>query len=138
MAERRQHERLDRNLSAQKKKQIKLTSTQVNLPTSAGDIGILANHVPMVQQLRPGMVEVTESNGNTKQYFIAGGFATVNEGSTLAINAIDAFPVEDFAPETIRKLLADAQKNASSSNEAVATEAKIEVEVLEALAAATK
>lgn len=84
------------------------------------------------------MVEVIESSGSSKQYFIAGGFATVNEGSTLAINAIDAFPIEDFAPETVRKLLAEAQKNASSSDEVVSTEAKIEVEVLEALAAAAK
>lgn len=40
--------------------------------------------------------------------------------------------------KAIRSLLSEAQKNAASSDEAVATTAKIEVEVLEALAAVAK
>jgi F-type H+-transporting ATPase subunit delta len=46
---------------------------QVNLSTSAGDIGILHKHVPTIQQLRPGMVEVLGSpsgpNGNPVKLF---------------------------------------------------------------------
>jgi F-type H+-transporting ATPase subunit delta len=75
-----------------------LNRTQVNLPTSAGDMGVLAGHVPMIQQLRPGVVEIIDNNG-TKQFFISGGFATVSEGSSVAINAVEAFPVEDISVE---------------------------------------
>jgi F-type H+-transporting ATPase subunit delta len=113
-------------------------ATQVNIPTTAGDLGILADHVPTIQQLRPGLVEVIEGGGNTKQFFVAGGFATVNEGSSLAINAVDAYPVEDFSPEAIRSLTSEAQNKAGSSDTAVAAEGKIELEVLESLAAVAK
>jgi F-type H+-transporting ATPase subunit delta len=114
-----------------------LTSTQVNLPTTAGDMGILANHVPTIQQLRPGIIEIIDGAG-AKQFFVSGGFATVTEGSSLAINAGEAFPVEDLSGEAVRRLTTEAQKNASSSDEAVALEAKIELEVLEALSAVAK
>lgn len=108
-------------------------SVQVNIPSTAGDLGILADHVPTIQQLRPGLVEVTESTGSTKQFFVSGGFATVSEGSYLAINAVEAFAPEEFSLETVKSLLAEAQKNATSSNDYVAEEAKIQIEVLEAI-----
>lgn len=45
-------------------------SIQVNIPAESGDMGILANHVPSVEQLRPGLIEIIEENaGASKQYF---------------------------------------------------------------------
>jgi F0F1-type ATP synthase epsilon subunit len=32
-------------------------------------MGILANHVPSVEPLRPGVVEVIETNGQSKKWF---------------------------------------------------------------------
>jgi F-type H+-transporting ATPase subunit delta len=32
-------------------------------------MGILANHVPTVEALRPGLVEVIESAGSSKKFF---------------------------------------------------------------------
>lgn len=72
--------------------------TQVNIPSTAGELGILANHVPTIQQLKPGVVEVIETNGETKSYFISGGFATVQPDSELSVNSIEAFQAEDFSP----------------------------------------
>ncbi|KAF5094148.1 hypothetical protein D0Z00_003686 [Geotrichum galactomycetum] len=83
--------------------------------------------------LRPGLVEVIESSGSSKQFFVSGGFATVSEGSNLAINVVEAFAPEDFSAEAVKTLLAEAQKNAASSDAVVAAEAAIEVEVLESL-----
>jgi F0F1-type ATP synthase epsilon subunit len=40
-----------------------------NIPAVSGDMGILANHVPTVEALRPGLVEVIESAGTTKKFF---------------------------------------------------------------------
>lgn len=111
--------------------------TQVNLPTTAGTIGILANHVPTIEELKPGVIEVIDGS-DSKQYFVAGGFATVSEGSVLDVNAVEGFPVEDFSASEVKSLLADAQKNAASSDEATSSQAKIEVEVLEALSAVAK
>lgn len=113
------------------------TVTQVNLPAKSGQIGILANHVPTVEQLVPGVVEVLEGSGS-KKFFVSGGFATVQPDSTLCITSAEAFPLESFSAENVRSLLTEAQKNVSSSDEVVAAEAAIQVEVLEALQAALK
>lgn len=42
---------------------------QVNIPAESGDMGVLANHVPSIEQLKPGLVEIVEESGPTKQFF---------------------------------------------------------------------
>ena len=32
-------------------------------------MGVLANHVPVIEQLKPGLVEVIEESGGSKQFF---------------------------------------------------------------------
>lgn len=44
-------------------------SVQVNLAAETGDMGVLANHVPSIEQLKPGLVEVIEESGGSKQFF---------------------------------------------------------------------
>jgi hypothetical protein len=46
-----------------------LFSVQVNLPAESGEMGVLANHVPSIEQLKPGLVEVIEEAGGSKQFF---------------------------------------------------------------------
>lgn len=106
---------------------------QVNLPSVNGDLGILANHIPIVEQLRPGLLEIISKGGETEQYFVSGGIATVQPGNKLTISAIEAFKPEQFDVQEIKSLISDAQKRASSSDEITAAEASIELEVLEAL-----
>ena len=93
---------------------------QVNLSAATGDMGILANHVPSIEPLRPGLVEVIESAGSSKKWFgetlfifrffvapflistwfpVSGGFATVHPNNKLTINAIEAAPLEEFSLE---------------------------------------
>ncbi|KAI2630514.1 ATP synthase delta chain [Xylaria nigripes] len=107
---------------------------QVNIPAESGDMGVLANHVPSIEQLKPGLIEVIEESGSSKQFFLSGGFATVQPNSVMSINAVEGYPLEDFSVEAVRSQLAEAQKvaNGSGSEQDIA-EAKIEVEVLESL-----
>ena len=42
---------------------------QVNVSAASGDMGILANHVPSIEPLRPGVVEVIESGNPSKKWF---------------------------------------------------------------------
>ncbi|CAG8833722.1 34339_t:CDS:2, partial [Gigaspora margarita] len=122
---------------------------QVNIAATSGDMGILASHVPSIEQLRPGVVEVIENANATKKFFgeytnklgtnylVSGGFAIINPNSSLDINAVEAFPLEDFSPEAIRANLAEAQRTATSgSSEEERNIAKVEVEVLESLQSA--
>ena len=46
-----------------------ICSVQVNIPAESGEMGVLANHVPSIEQLRPGLVEVIEGSGSSKQFF---------------------------------------------------------------------
>lgn len=112
---------------------------QVNIPAETGDMGVLANHVPSIEQLKPGLVEVIEESGASKQFFLSGGFATVQPNSVLSINAVEAYPLEDFSAEAVKAQLAEAQKiaNGSGSEKDIA-EAKIEVEILESIQAVLK
>jgi F-type H+-transporting ATPase subunit delta len=95
--------------------------TQVNIAAATGDMGILANHVPSIEPLRPGVVEVIESGSASKKWFgenhallrsydsflirflclnqVSGGFATVHPNNKLTINAVEAAPLEDFSAE---------------------------------------
>ncbi|PWN41826.1 putative ATP synthase delta chain precursor, mitochondrial [Ceraceosorus guamensis] len=110
--------------------------TQVNLSSTSGDMGILASHVPSVEQLAPGLVEVIESSG-TKRWFVSGGFATVHPNNKLTINAIEAYELDQFSPENLRNALSEAQRVASGSGSPESkAEAEIEVETLTALQAA--
>ncbi|KAF8422437.1 F1 complex, delta/epsilon subunit of ATPase [Tirmania nivea] len=112
---------------------------QVNIPAESGDMGILANHVPSIEQLRPGVIDIIEESGGNKQYFISGGFAVVQPDSQLSINAVEAYTLDSFSAESIKAQLAEAQKIAGGSgSEQDITEAKIEIEVLEALQSAVK
>ncbi|RMZ91462.1 hypothetical protein DV736_g1302, partial [Chaetothyriales sp. CBS 134916] len=110
---------------------------QVNVPAESGEMGILAQHVPSIEQLKPGLVEIIEEAGGSKQFFLSGGFAVVQPNSVLSINAVEGFPLEDFSSEAVASQISEAQKIASSSgSEQDIAEAKIELEVLESLQAA--
>ncbi|KAI9359484.1 ATP synthase [Pilaira anomala] len=110
---------------------------QVNLAATSGDMGILANHVPTIEQLNPGVVEVVESAEITKKFFVSGGFATINPDNSLNINAVEACPLEEFSLERVQSGLAEAQRLLSSAaTEKEKAAAKVEVEVYEAIQSA--
>ncbi|KAK7472601.1 delta subunit of the central stalk of mitochondrial F1F0 ATP synthase, atp16 [Stygiomarasmius scandens] len=106
---------------------------QVNICAATGDMGILANHVPSIEPLRPGVVEVVETSGS-KKWFVSGGFATVHPNNKLTINAVEAAPLEDFSPELVRTNLQEALRVASGNgSEEDKLEARIEADVYESL-----
>ncbi|KAK4995717.1 delta subunit of the central stalk of mitochondrial F1F0 ATP synthase, atp16 [Elasticomyces elasticus] len=112
---------------------------QVNIPAESGEMGVLANHVPSIEQLKPGLVEIIEEGSGNKQFFLSGGFAVVQPGSQLSINAVEGYPIEDFSAEAVRNQITEAQKIAGGSGSEIdIAEAKIELEVLESLQAAMK
>ena len=132
----------------------RLCSLQVNIPAESGDMGILANHVPAVEQLRPGVIEIIEDGAQaSKQFFgmpspgemargkvayvgdgravlVSGGFAVVQPNSHLSVNAVELFGLDEFSVDAVRAQLSESQKVVNGSgSEADIAEAKIEVEV---------
>jgi len=75
----------------------------ITVPGVSGKFGILRNHVPTIAQLKPGVVEVTDKDGTTKErWFVSAGFAFVHKDSTCSVNASEAVPLEQIDPEAAR------------------------------------
>ncbi|KAJ1559109.1 delta subunit of the central stalk of mitochondrial F1F0 ATP synthase, atp16, partial [Cladochytrium tenue] len=111
-------------------------ATQVNVQTSGGDMGILSDHVPSISQLNAGVVEILGlESGKPQKYFVSGGFAIINADSTLNINAVEAFPLEELDAEAARRGLEEATRaeTASGASEADKATARIERETFEAI-----
>jgi len=113
--------------------------TQVQIPAATGDMGIGPKHEPVIEELRPGVVDVKMLDGSSKKWFISGGFATMHPQNELTINVVEAAPLEDISIETVRANLAEANRVANGSgSDKDKLEARIEVDVLEALQFALK
>ncbi|KAJ1664954.1 delta subunit of the central stalk of mitochondrial F1F0 ATP synthase, atp16 [Coemansia sp. RSA 1813] len=109
---------------------------QVDMSAVSGDLGILADHVPTIEQLKPGVLDIIGDGGSTK-YFVSGGFAIMNPNSVLNINAIEAFKLEDLDAQAVATNLAESQRLLTSAKDETAKEAAaIEVELYESIQAA--
>lgn len=67
-------------------------------------------HIPIVEQLRPGLLEIISKGGETEQYFVSGGIAMVQPGNKLTISAIEAFKPDQIDASAVKNLIADAQR----------------------------
>ncbi|CED82098.1 epsilon subunit of f1f0-atp synthase n-terminal domain-containing protein [Phaffia rhodozyma] len=113
--------------------------TQVNIPASSGNMGILSGHVPTLEALTPGLVEVIEGANGSKKWFISSGFASVHPNNELTINAVEAYDIADFDASAVKSSLAAAKQTLSSTtSEYAKAEAQVEVDVLTVLEAAVK
>ena len=91
-------------------------ATVVNTRTLAGEIGIMANHTPILSVLEPGQVDVRTADDGHWVAAIDGGFISVanNEVSILCDRA-EISHESDFA-EATRKLDANAPAPAGSAD----------------------
>ncbi|PNH06667.1 ATP synthase subunit delta', mitochondrial [Tetrabaena socialis] len=79
----------------------------VTLPGIDGYFGVKANHVPIIAQLRPGMVELS-SGAETEKFFISGGFAFVHPNGVADICALEAGTLDQFDAGAVKSALAAA------------------------------
>jgi len=69
-------------------------------------------------------------HSRANNFLVSGGFAIVQPNSTLSINAVEGFPLDQFSDEAVRSQISEAQKIAGGSgSEQDIAEAKIELEV---------
>lgn len=89
-------------------------ATVVNARTAGGEIGILANHMPVLSLLAPGPVEVDTPDGQTSTFVVDEGILSVanNRVSVLASHAEVAHEI-DVA--TARKELEAARADSHRS-----------------------
>jgi F-type H+-transporting ATPase subunit epsilon len=81
--------------------------TQVDVPGSEGDFGVLAGHAPMVTTLRPGIL-VVHRDGGELRVVVNGGFAEVSP-TGLTVLADMAVPRDEFDPTVLAGVIKDTE-----------------------------
>jgi len=89
---------------------------QVSTRTAAGEIGILANHTPLLAALRPAELRLHLSDSETKRYAQAHGWLQVF-GNHARLLIEEAIAPEDLDPATLKEQLADAEQRFSEAEE---------------------
>ena len=70
-----------------------LQKDTVILPGMEGLFGVKANHVPVIAQLKPGLVEM-HSGGEVEKFFISGGWAYVHPDGITDIQTLEAVTLD--------------------------------------------
>jgi F-type H+-transporting ATPase subunit epsilon len=89
---------------------------QVSTRTEVGEIGILANHAPVLAALRPTELRLHVSDSETKTYAQAHGWLQVY-GNRARLLLEEAIPPEDLDSGTLKEQLSDAEQRLSESDE---------------------
>ncbi|MGD1954490.1 MAG: F0F1 ATP synthase subunit epsilon [Sphingomonadales bacterium] len=91
----------------------------VGVPGTEGDFGVLAHHAPFMSTLRPGAVDIYESDGaQPEKLFVSGGFAEVAD-NRLTILAEDAVALADVNVDDVKSQLADAKEDLGDAKDDV-------------------
>jgi F-type H+-transporting ATPase subunit epsilon len=108
---------------------------QVDLPGIEGDLGIFADHAPLVTPLRPGIVTINRG-GAREPIVVIGGFAEVSPAG-LTILADQATPRDSFDTETLATEIRDTEEDvADTADEAQRDRLARRLEQLKTLQAA--
>ncbi len=91
-----------------------LLSTEVAMavvPGSEGDFAVLPGHAPMISSVRPGILEVHETeDGEVLRIFVRGGFAEVGN-DRLTVLAEEAIEVAELDREALDAHIRDARED---------------------------
>jgi F-type H+-transporting ATPase subunit epsilon len=86
-------------------------ATNIIAKTVDGDIGILANHSPVLAVLVPGGVEIVCPDGNREIVAVEGGFMSVSRGRVSILS--------EYAKMAQEISLSQAEKDLAAANAAI-------------------
>lgn len=89
---------------------------QVSTRTEVGEIGILANHAPLLAALRPTELRLHVSDSETKRYAQAHGWLQMFDNRARLL-VEEAIAPEDLDAGRLKEQLADAEKRCSEHDE---------------------
>jgi F-type H+-transporting ATPase subunit epsilon len=98
---------------------------QVSTRTAVGEIGILANHAPLLAALRPAELRLHLSGSETQRYAQAHGWLQVF-GNRARLLVEEAISPEDLDPSSLKEQLSDAEQRLSDSEEGSAARGRAE------------
>ncbi|GGE28399.1 ATP synthase epsilon chain [Pullulanibacillus camelliae] len=100
----------------------------ISVHATAGDMGILPNHIPVVAPLKISAVKL-KHEGTEEYVAVSGGFIEVRRGSTVTIITEAAEKKEDIDVERAQRAKEAAQEKLSGLNEKTAAYAEAEKEL---------
>jgi F-type H+-transporting ATPase subunit epsilon len=95
----------------------------VSTRTEVGELGILANHAPLLAALRPTELRLKISDSETKRYAQAHGWLQIY-GNRARLLVEEAIPPENLDAGVLREQLADAEQRLNESDEESAERAR--------------
>jgi F-type H+-transporting ATPase subunit epsilon len=96
---------------------------QVSTRSEVGELGILANHAPLLAALRPTELRLYLSENDVKRYAQAHGWLQVY-GNRARLLLEEAIAPEDLDGGTLKEQLSDAERRLSESEEGSADHAR--------------
>ncbi len=96
---------------------------QVSTRTEVGEIGILANHTPLLAALRPAELRLHVSDSETVRYAQAHGWLQMF-GNRARLLVEEAIAPEDLDPGALKEQLADAERRLSEHEQGSADHAR--------------
>ena len=98
---------------------------QVSTRTAVGEIGILANHVPILAALEPTELRLHLSDSEIERYAQAHGWLQVFANHALIL-VEEAVPPDQLDPARLRDQLQDAEQRLSEADEGSADRERAE------------
>ena len=89
---------------------------QVSTRTAGGEVGILANHAPLLASLKPAELRLHVSESETRRFAQAHGWLQVF-GNRAKLLVEEALSPEELDAATLKEQLADAEQRFAESDE---------------------
>jgi F-type H+-transporting ATPase subunit epsilon len=89
--------------------------TQVDVPGSEGDFGVLAGHAPFVTTVRPGII-IVHGGRDPMRVVVNGGFAEVGPAG-LTVLADMAVPFEEFDLGALAGTIKDTEEDVADEKD---------------------
>ena len=93
---------------------------QLSTRTVVGEIGILANHAPLVARLAPAELRLHVSESETRRWAQAEGWLEVLDNKATVLIG-EAIPPDDLDASELRERIADAEQRLGEAEEGSAT-----------------
>ena len=110
----------------------------VLVPGTEGEFAVMAGHAPVMTALRPGIVDIGDTEGKHTKLFVRGGFADVNAAG-LTLLAEQAIPLAELDSAKLDQQIKDASEDvADAAGEAAKRVAQERLDRMRELKAALK
>lgn len=90
--------------------------TSVVVPGTEGNFTVLAMHAPALSTLRPGVLDITGTDGKETRIFVRGGFAEVNPKGLIVL-AEQAIPLDELSAEDLAREVKNAEEDVADARD---------------------